>query len=137
MRARPGRRLAALGIVAAGAMLGTATTLSYGLATGWERAAQRADLPDVIVRFDPDDRERDRGAGAAPAQPRGALLPARAQRPSDLRGGRAIPSASTHIVRDGRRGYAIVEGRDARAVPPRWWWSAASRASGTCGRATR
>jgi len=54
LRARPGRNLvAALGIAAAGAMLGTAVTVGYGLHTGFDRAAGRADLPDVLARFDP------------------------------------------------------------------------------------
>jgi ABC-type lipoprotein release transport system permease subunit len=118
LRARPGRSgLAALGIVAAGAMLGTATTLSYGLGTGWERAAQRADLPDVIARFDPERIEE--------VESRVRRLPnlqARAYR-LELTGlelshrGRRVPSASAHIVREGRRGYAIVEGRDVTGRP--------------------
>jgi ABC-type antimicrobial peptide transport system permease subunit len=53
LRARPARSLvAALGIAAAAAMLGTAVTVGYGLHTGFDRAADRADLPDVIARFD-------------------------------------------------------------------------------------
>ena len=53
LRARPGRTaVAAAGILAAGAMAGAAITVCLGLATGFDRAADRADLPDVIARFD-------------------------------------------------------------------------------------
>jgi len=53
LRARRGRSLiAALGIAAAATMIGTAVTLSFGLSTGAERAAQRSDLPDVTARFE-------------------------------------------------------------------------------------
>src|SRR5438045_7502858 len=52
--ARRGRALlAALGVAAAALMAGTAITVSYGLGTGFDRAARQADLPDVIARFDP------------------------------------------------------------------------------------
>jgi hypothetical protein len=51
--ARSSRSLvAALGVFAAAAMLGTGVSVSFGLATGFHRAATRADLPDAIVRFD-------------------------------------------------------------------------------------
>ena len=49
------RRLAAAGIAAASIVVGTATTVGYGLATGFDRAAREADLPDVVAHF---DRER-------------------------------------------------------------------------------
>ena len=52
LRARRGRTiLAALGVLAASLVVGTATTVGYSLATGFDRAAERADLPDVIARF--------------------------------------------------------------------------------------
>ena len=49
------RWLAAAGIAAASVVVGTATTVGYGLSTGFDRAARDADLPDVVARF---DRER-------------------------------------------------------------------------------
>lgn len=57
LRSRRGRSLlAAFGIAAASLMAGTAVAISFGLATGFDRAAERADLPDVIARFDETDR---------------------------------------------------------------------------------
>jgi ABC-type lipoprotein release transport system permease subunit len=113
LRVRLGRTaLAALGIAAAGAMLGTAVTLSYGLGTGWERAAARADLPDVIARFDEEPLEE--------VETRVRRLPnlESASYRLELTGlplfhrGRSVPDSSVHVVREGRRGYAIVDGRD-------------------------
>ena len=49
LRARRGRvLLAAGGIAAAGAMLGASVTVAYGLATGFDRTAARAQLPDAV-----------------------------------------------------------------------------------------
>ena len=57
LRARRGRTvLAALGVLAASLVVGTATTVGYSLATGFDRAADRADLPDVLARFDRAER---------------------------------------------------------------------------------
>ena len=52
-----GRRslLAGAGVLLAATMLGTAVTVSWSLATGFDRSVKAADLPDVIARF---DRER-------------------------------------------------------------------------------
>ena len=49
------RWLAAAGIAAASVVVGTATTVGYGLHTGFDRAAREADLPDVVARFDRED----------------------------------------------------------------------------------
>ena len=55
LRARGARTvLAALGVLAASVVVGTAATVGYGLSTGFDRAAARAGLPDVIARFDPE-----------------------------------------------------------------------------------
>ena len=48
--------LAAGGIAAAGAMLGASVTVAYGLATGFDRTAARAQLPDVLATFQPEPR---------------------------------------------------------------------------------
>lgn len=45
--------LTALGIALAASMLAAAVVVSDGLGRGFDRAARAADLPDVIVRFDP------------------------------------------------------------------------------------
>src|SRR4051794_37598767 len=52
LRARRGRTwLGALGVLAAPLVVGTAVTAGYSLATGFDRAADRSDLPDIIARF--------------------------------------------------------------------------------------
>src|SRR5436190_89251 len=43
---------AAVTIAGASLLLGTAVTVGYGLVTGFDRAANVADLPDVIAQFD-------------------------------------------------------------------------------------
>lgn len=48
--------LAAGGIAAAGAMLGASVTVAYGLATGFDRTAARAQLPDILATFQPEPR---------------------------------------------------------------------------------
>ncbi len=116
LRARPGRNLvAALGIAAAGAMLGTAVTVGFGLHTGFDRAANRADLPDVLARFDPQPVTR--------VDPRLRALPnlrARAYRreytnvPLEARGGGSDAGVVQVVGGAGPRGYAIVAGRDVR-----------------------
>jgi ABC-type antimicrobial peptide transport system permease subunit len=111
--ARPGRSLlAALGIAAAGAMLGTAVTVGYGLSTGFDRAAARADLPDVIARFSPESQSLvDRRLRALPN------LRARTYRreftgvPLSADGG-GSDGGVIQTVGPGPRGYAIVAGRD-------------------------
>ena len=89
-----------------------AVTVAFALATGFDRAAREADLPDVIVRFRTASR-------AAEIDARVAALPNVAARSyrleiTDVRlcvGRRALPGRGVEIVR-GRRGYAIVDGRD-------------------------
>jgi MacB-like periplasmic core domain/FtsX-like permease family len=115
LRARRGRTLlAALGIFAASLVVGTAATAGYGLATGFGRSADAADLPDVIARFSPEARSRiDARVRALPN------LAARSYRlelndvPLESRG-RVIESGAVHVVLGGRRGYAVVQGRDVR-----------------------
>ena len=54
LRARRGMTLlAALGVLAASLVVGTAMTVGYSLATGFDRSAERAQLPDVIARLKP------------------------------------------------------------------------------------
>jgi ABC-type lipoprotein release transport system permease subunit len=111
--ARPGRSLvAALGVAAAAAMLGTAVTVGFGLSTGFDRAADKADLPDVIARFDDqpvgrvDSRVRalpNLGARAYRREFTGVVLQS---------GGHVTGDGIVQVVGPGRRGYAIVEGRD-------------------------
>ena len=84
--------LAALGVLAAALVVGTATTVGYSLATGFDRSADRADLPDVIARFSRDDAGEGRRPRARAAEPRGALLPRRAAPTRGLRAARTRPA---------------------------------------------
>jgi putative ABC transport system permease protein len=115
VRARGARSLlAAAGIAAAGAMLGTAVTVAVGLGDGFDRTAAQAGLPDVIARFDPKPRAAlDRRVRSLPN------IAARSYR-SEVTG---VPlGSSTHrtsrgavdLGLGGRHGYAIVCGEDVR-----------------------
>ena len=112
LRAAPKRAvLAALGVLLASAMAGAAITVGFGLHTGFDRAAREADLPDVMVRFRPERRaEVDEILRRLPN------LQARSYRTQvDNRqvagGSGATDNAAIELV-EGRRGYAIVDGRD-------------------------
>jgi putative ABC transport system permease protein len=110
-------RLAFTGVLLAAAMAGAAVTVAYGLATGFDRAAREADLPDVIVRFRNEPRgDIDRIVSALPN------VAARAYRleitDENLGGnGHASGNGSIEVVDPGRRGYAIVAGRDVDGRP--------------------
>jgi hypothetical protein len=110
-------RLAFTGVLLAAAMAGAAVTVAYGLATGFDRAARDADLPDVIVRFDSRSRAQiDRIVSALPD------VAARAYR-LELTGvgisssGGSSQKGSLALVDGRRRGYAIVAGRDVDGRP--------------------
>jgi putative ABC transport system permease protein len=118
LRARHRRTaLAACGIAAASLVVGTCATVGYGLATGFDRAAARADLPDVIARF--DTTSRSRVDGRVRALPN---LQARSYRIElnnfRLRAGsHTTPKGTIHVVLGGRRGYEIVAGHDLGPRP--------------------
>ena len=97
--------LAAAGVLAASLVVGTGATVGYGLATGFERAADQADLPDVIARFDAEPRDDARRARARAAEPRGALVPLRAHERRRCR-----PTATT----SDRGAMHVVLGRPPR-----------------------
>ena len=116
LRARRGRTLlAGGGVFAASLVLGVVATAAYALATGFDRSADRADLPSVIARFADEDRDAvDEHVSRLPN------LAARANRTEITRvglhaRGLRIHEGVVHIVGGGRRGYAIVEGRDVSA----------------------
>jgi ABC-type antimicrobial peptide transport system permease subunit len=115
LRARRSRTwLAALGVLAASLVVGTATSVGFSLATGFDRAADRADLPDIIARF----TRTDLGS----VDPRVAALPnleARSYRRERLNqrlsfGEHTTRKGAITILLGGRRGYTIVDGHDVR-----------------------
>jgi ABC-type lipoprotein release transport system permease subunit len=119
LRARRSRTvLAALGVFAASLVVGTAVTVGYGLATGFDRAADQAGLPDVIARFDPEDRDAlDSRVRALPNLAARSYRFERTNVPLTANG-RHNHRGATHVVMGGRRGYLVVEGRDIRPHPP-------------------
>ncbi len=114
LRGHRGQRLLTwAGIAAVSAMIGAAVTAGHGLSGGFDRAAGRADLPDVIATFDARD--------LAQVRARVAALPNLAAVSFRLReqgvhvaaaGGRRLTSGLLEGVRPGRRGYAVVAGHD-------------------------
>ncbi len=115
LRARRGRiGLPVRTVFAASLVLGVVTTAAYALATGFDRAAERADLPSVIARFADEDRSTiDARVRRLPN------LEARAYRTEFRRvplaaRGRHLREGVVQVADDARRGYAVVAGRDLR-----------------------
>lgn len=118
LRARRRRAvLAGLGIGLAATMLAAAVVVTVGLGGGFDRAARAADLPDVIAHFD--------ALPAAQVASRIAALPdldAYSMRmeitnvPLEANG-HFSPRAVVELLDPGRRGYAIVSGRDIGTAP--------------------
>lgn len=117
LRASPRRAAAAAVVVAAaGLLLGTSITVGYGLATGFDRAAARADLPDVIVRFDERSRaDMDRRLHALP-NVRAVSYRFEANGIGLFAGGHFTRDGTAEVVAPGRRGYAVISGRDVHGA---------------------
>jgi ABC-type lipoprotein release transport system permease subunit len=113
VRARRGRSLlSGVGIVLVATMLAVAATVSYGLLTGFDRAAAEADLPDVLVSFDqqPASSVRERLA-ALPDLEAFSLREELTSVPFSA-GRESADNGVIEVVGQGRRGYAIVAGHD-------------------------
>lgn len=98
-------------------MLAAAVVVSDGLGRGFDRAASAADLPDVIVRFNP--QQAGRVADRIEALPDLAAFSLR-QEFTDLNvaaNGHSSSSASVEVIGPGRHGYAIVAGRNVSDSP--------------------
>lgn len=106
------RALSAVGVGLIALMLGAAVTIAYGLGSGFDRSARRADLPDVTARFDPADR--------AQVQARVGALPNLAAVSYRFEATGVTLSAGPHSSSGGvvelldrsRRGYGVLAGRD-------------------------
>ena len=117
LRARRRRSwLSGVGIALAASMLGAAVVVADGLGHGFDRAARAADLPDVIVRFDPQPMGRVVARLAALPNLAGYTTRLEATDVSVSTGGaRERDDAAVEVVDPrSRRGYAIVDGRDLR-----------------------
>lgn len=115
LRGRPRRSaLTATGVLAAALVLGVAVTVAYALSTGFDRAAREADLPTVVARFADEDAARvDATVRRLPNLAAASYRYEQTRVPLSA-GGRSTPEGVIEVVRGGRRGYAIVAGRDAR-----------------------
>jgi ABC-type antimicrobial peptide transport system permease subunit len=104
--------LTAIGIALAAAMLSTAVVIADSLGGGFTRAVRAADLPDIIVRFDPQSYARV--VSRIRALPDVATWSTRMEFTDvDIAAnGHRDEQASAEVVGSGRRGYAIVAGRD-------------------------
>ena len=118
LRARRSRTvLSAAGIVAASLVVGTGVTVGYGLATGFERAADQADLPDIIARFDETGREElDQRVRALPNLASRSYRFERTNIPLTANG-RHTHKGAFHVVMGKRRGYLVADGRDLSGRP--------------------
>jgi hypothetical protein len=113
MRTRRRRSLlTGLGIALAAAMLVAALVVSDSLGFGFDRAARASDLPDIIVRFNP--QTAGRVAQRIAALPDIAAYTVR----SEVTGvgletaDEFADNGAVEVVGAGRRGYAIMAGRD-------------------------
>jgi FtsX-like permease family len=118
LRARRSRTLlAALGVLAASLVVGTGVTVGYGLATGFERAAEQADLPDIVARFDDTGTEQlDERVRALPNLAARSYRFERTNIPLTANGHHTHQGAF-HVVLGDRRGYLVAEGRDLSGRP--------------------
>jgi FtsX-like permease family len=114
LRVRRGRvLLAAGGIAAAAAMLGAAVTAAYGLGSGFDRTAGRAQLPDILATFSPLPRSQVAGAVSSLANARASSYRLQVGRQYVAAGGHADYDATVIGLRhDEPRGYALVGGYD-------------------------
>jgi ABC-type antimicrobial peptide transport system permease subunit len=113
---RRGRALvAAGGILTVSAMVAAATTVSFGVWSGFDRAADRAGLPDAIAHF--DDRRLNEVAGRAEslANVREVSYRLEAGGTHVRAGGQRNSHGILVGVLGGPRGYAVVAGRDVAA----------------------
>jgi ABC-type antimicrobial peptide transport system permease subunit len=109
--------LTGLGIALATAMLTAALVVSDSLGRGFERGVRAAGLPDIIVRFDPERAGRVSQRIAALPDIAGFSLRQEVTNVNLDFGAHGSSRGSVDIVAGGRRGYAIVSGRDVSGRP--------------------
>jgi ABC-type lipoprotein release transport system permease subunit len=105
--------LTAVGIALAAAMLSAAVVVADGLGLGFDRAAKAADLPDVIVRFDPESTALVAQRIRALPDVAGYATRYELTNVPISYGNRRRHDAVAEVVGSGsRRGYAVVAGHD-------------------------
>ena len=98
-------------------MLAAPLVVADSLGTGFDRGARAADLPDVIVRFDPQSAARvAKRIAALPDIAAFSLRQEFTNITADANGHRSA-RVSVQVVGRGRRGFAVVAGRDLSAAP--------------------
>lgn len=114
LRARRRRAvLTAVGIALAAAMLAAAVVVSYGLGTGFDRAAGTASLPDIIVRFnDRSAQDVSRRIAALPDVARYQLRLELTNIGIGAHGMRRGDAVAEVLDPGPHRGYAVVAGHD-------------------------
>jgi ABC-type antimicrobial peptide transport system permease subunit len=118
VRARRRRALlTGLGIALAAAMLVAALVVSDSLGFGFERATKAADLPDIIVRFNPQGSSRVAGRIAALPDVAAYTLRQEVTNVGLQTADESAGNGDVEVVGPGRRGYAIVAGRDLSSRP--------------------
>ncbi|HEY5196819.1 MAG TPA: FtsX-like permease family protein [Solirubrobacteraceae bacterium] len=118
LRARRRRAvLAAVGVGLAAMMLATSVLVSDGLGGGFNRSARAAQLPDVIARF--DDQPASKVAARVGALPDLETFTTRLEITNIplAANGHFSGSGVLEVLDPGRRGYAIVAGRDLGSAP--------------------
>jgi ABC-type lipoprotein release transport system permease subunit len=108
--------LSAFGVALAAMMLATSVVVSEGLGGGFERSARAARLPDLIARF--DEQSAAKVAARVSALPDLETFTTRLEF-TNVRlaaNGHFSESGVLEVIDPGRRGYAIVAGRDVRSA---------------------
>ncbi len=115
-RARRERALlTGLGVALAASMLAAAATVGYGLRTGFSRGAAAAGLPDVTMHFSSAPSRAVASRIAALPDLAGFNLGLESTGVSLSAGSHYSGTAVVEQLGAGRRGYAVVAGRDVRA----------------------
>ena len=112
--------LTSLGIALAAAMLAAAIVVGDSLGRGFDRAASKANLADIIVRFDPQAASKVAGRIGALPDLKAFSLREEATDVLVSAGSNSDGNASVEVVGaggGGPHGYAIVAGRDVTNHP--------------------
>ena len=119
--------LSAVGVVLAGAMLSAAIVIADGLGDGFSRAAHKADLGDLIVRFDPESTSLVTKRLDALPDLSGFALRNEVTSVGVHFGAHSAKTAVAEVIGSGaRQGYAVVAGHNLSGgghdilVEPAW-----------------
>jgi len=118
LRGRRRRVLTAAALTAAaGLAVGVAGSVGYALATGYERTADRTDQPDVVAHFAPQRLSVLREHLQRLPNVKRISYRLEVNRIAVAAKRHFKPNGAVHVVAPGRRGYAIVAGRDLGTRP--------------------